>query len=232
MDTFTSGLDLYLKSSVIMSLVAAFVGGVLASATPCVYPMIPITASYVSGSNLGGSRLRGFVLSVVYVLGVALTYAAMGVIAALTGRLFGEINTSPWSHIIVANVMIILGLGMLDVYTLPYLGPAGSSKPSGFVSVFFVGMASGLVAGPCTAPVLGVLLAYAASTQQILFAGVLLFVFALGMGCLLIVVGTFSSVVSSLPRSGEWMAVIKKVLGVIMIVIGQYFLVRAGQLIS
>jgi len=228
----TNSLDIYLKSSVPMSFVAAFVGGVLVSATPCVYPMIPITVGFVGGSNLGGSRARGFVLSLIYVLGLAVTYAAMGMIAALTGRLFGEINSSPWSHIIVANIMIVLGLGMLDVYTLPHLGLTRASKPSGLVSVFFVGMASGLVAGPCTAPVLGVLLAYAASTQQIVFAGTLLFVFAIGMGCLLVVVGTFSGVLTSLPRSGEWMVVVKKALGVVMIVLGQYFLMRAGQLMS
>jgi cytochrome c-type biogenesis protein len=231
MEQLINNLELYLKASVIMSFVAVFLGGVLTSFTPCVYPMIPITASYVGSNNLGGSKLRGCVLSVFYVTGVAVTYACLGVFAAVTGRLFGEIGTNPYAYFIVANIIIILGLGMLDVFPIPMIASKSSPKTGGIFAVFLVGIASGFVAGPCTAPVLGVLLAYVASTQNILLGGGLLFVFAFGMGLLLILVGTFSGVMAALPKSGEWMVKIKKAFGIIMIGLGEYFLIKMGELL-
>lgn len=230
MQELVNSLDVYLKGSAVMSFLAAFLGGVLTSFTPCVYPMIPITAGYVGSRNLGGSKVRGFVLSLFYVVGVAVTYAALGVIAALSGRFFGEFNTNPWVHFVVANVMILLGLAMLDVFTIPMIGIGSGPTSGGFFSVFLLGIVSGFVAGPCTAPVMGVLLAYVATTRDLLFGGGLLFVFALGMGLLLVLVGTFSGILAALPRSGEWMVKIKKVLGLAMIGLGEYFLIRMGQL--
>jgi len=231
MEQMIGNLQVYLKASMLMSFVAAFFGGLLTSFTPCVYPMIPITVSYVGGGNLGGSKVRGFVLSLFYVIGVAVTYASLGVFAAITGRLFGQISTNPYAYFIVANIIIILGLGMLDVFTLPLIAPKASPKSGGVIGAFFVGIASGFVAAPCTAPVLGVLLAYVASTQDIIFGGSLLFVFAFGMGALLVLVGTFSGVLAALPKSGEWMVKIKKGLGLFMIGLGEYFLIKMGQLL-
>ncbi|OQY11755.1 MAG: hypothetical protein B6I30_06155 [Desulfobacteraceae bacterium 4572_187] len=231
MEELINNMELYLKASIFMSFIAAFAGGVLASFTPCVYPMIPITVSLVGSRNLGGSRAKGFLLSLLYVAGVAVTYAAMGVFAAMTGRLFGEINTNPWAFIIVANIIIFLGLGMLDVFYLPTFSPKFSPKLGGFAGIFLGGIISGFVAGPCTAPVLGVLLAFVASTQNMILGGSLLFVFAFGMGIILMLVGTFSGVMASMPKSGEWMVKVKKILGYFMIGLGEYFLIKAGQLI-
>ena len=215
-----------------MSFVAAFAGGLVASLTPCVYPMIPITASVVGSRNVGGSRIKAFILSLVYVSGVATTYAAMGIFAAITGRLFGEINSNPYTYFVVANIIIVLGLGMLDVFTFPMIAPKHSTRSRfGITGVFVMGMASGLVAGPCTAPVLGVLLAYVSSTRNVFLGGSLLFVFAFGMGILLILVGTFSGLLAALPKSGEWMIKIKKALGIFMIGLGEYFLIKMGQLL-
>ncbi len=231
MENLVNNLEVYLNASVFMSLLAAFVGGLLTSFTPCVYPMIPITAGYVSSGNLGGSKLKGFWLSICYVLGVAFTYASLGMVAALTGNLFGQISTNPWAYLIVANIIILFGLGMLDVFQMPMVGKALNVKKRGGVGAFIMGMASGFLAAPCTAPVLGVLLAYVASTQSVLFGGSLLFVFALGMGLLLIIVGTFSGIMASLPKSGMWMEKIKKGLGFTMIFVGEYFLIKMGQLL-
>ncbi len=229
MEQFINNMELYLQASVMMALTAAFAGGVLASLTPCVYPMIPITAGYVGERNLGGSKLRGAMLSLVYVFGLSVTYAAMGMFAALTGRLFGEFSTNPWAFIMVANIVILLGLSMFDLFTIPVTAPKTSIGGNGIFGIFLVGILSGFVAGPCTAPVLGVMLAYVATTHNILFGGALLFVFAVGMSLLLILVGTFSGVLASLPRSGIWMEKIKKGIGVVMILLGEYFLITAGQ---
>ncbi|NOQ46699.1 MAG: cytochrome C biogenesis protein [Desulfobulbaceae bacterium] len=230
MENFLNQMETYLQSSLLLSFAAAYLGGLLASLTPCVYPMIPITAGVVGNSNLGGSKLRGFLLSLSYITGIAVTYSAMGIFAAATGRFFGTINTSPWTFLIVGNIILLLGLGMLEVFQPPSFAPKFTAKTKGIPSVFLVGMASGLVAGPCTAPVLGVLLAYVASTRNMILGGSLLFVFAFGMGAILLVVGTFSGLMTAIPRSGRWMVGIKKMLGLFMIGLAEFFLVKAGMM--
>jgi len=230
MELFINGLNGYLQSSIAMAFAAAFAGGLLASLTPCVYPMIPITVGYIGSSNIGGSKRRAFILAVVYVTGIAVTYSAMGLFAAISGRLFGEFNSSPWSFLVLANVMLLLGLSMLDVFTLPVFTPKDNGKKGGIIPIFVLGLSSGFVAGPCTAPVLGVLLAYVASTGNAVLGGALLFVFAFGMGVLLIVAGTFSGLMASMPKSGNWMVTIKKGLAWVMIILAEYFLIQAGKL--
>lgn len=231
MEQLVNGLQLYLQTSVTMAFLAALLGGFLTSLTPCIYPMIPITVGHIGSSNIGGSRTRAFLLSVVYVLGVAVTYAAMGVFAALSGRLFGEFNSSPWSYLFVGNVILLLGLSMLDVFTLPMFAPKPGGRSGGLLTTFGLGLSSGLVAGPCTAPVLGVLLAYVATTGNGLLGGALLFVFAFGMGLFLIVVGTSSGIMAAIPKSGNWMVNVKKGLGWLMVILAEYFLVQAGTLL-
>ena len=230
MEQFLAQLDVYLQTSLVLSFAAAFIGGLVVSYTPCIYPMIPITVGAISNANLGGSRLRGFFLSLAYVSGMAVTYAAMGLFAAATGRFFGAVNTNPITFLLVGNLILLLGLGMLDVFTLPTIAPRFTTKIKGLPGIFLIGMASGLVAGPCTAPVLGVLLAYVASTGSLTLGAALLFVFAFGMGILLIAVGTFSGLLAAMPRSGAWMVTIKKILGFFMIALAEYFFIQAGKM--
>jgi len=230
MDVLLSQFDTYLQSSLLASLVIAFAGGVLASLTPCVYPMIPITAGVIGHANVGGSRRRGFALSLIYVTGMALTYAALGVFAAATGRFFGTINSSPWTFLVVGNIILLFGLAMLDAVPLPSFAGRLTSTRLGWAGIFVAGISSALVAGPCTTPVLGTLLAYTASSHSLLMGGLLLFVFSLGMGALLLGVGTFSSFLAALPRSGPWMVLIKKIMGGLMLIMAQYFFLKAGTL--
>jgi len=230
MDILLSQFDTYLQSSLLASLIIAFIGGVLASLTPCVYPMIPITAGVIGHANVGGSKWRGLSLSLTYVTGMALTYAALGIFAAATGRFFGTINSSPWTFLVVGNIILLFGLGMLDVVQLPAFAGKFTSRRLGWTGIFLAGISSALVAGPCTTPVLGTLLAYTASSQSLLAGGLLLFVFSLGMGALLLGVGTFSSFLASIPRSGAWMVTIKKTIGLLMLAIAQYFFIKAGSL--
>lgn len=228
-----NGIEAWLGASIPLALAAAFAGGVLASLTPCVYPMIPIVSAYVGSRTVGErTRLRSFSLSLAYVVGMALVYAALGMTAALTGRLFGEISTSPLAHFLVANVIVLLGLNILEVVPLPQLPSFNPSqeKRKGIFGALLVGAASGLVASPCTAPVMGVLLTWVGTRQNVFLGGSLLFAFSLGMGSLLILVGTFSGVLATLPKSGKWMVGVKKTLGLIMLALGEYFLIRAGQL--
>lgn len=226
-----NNIDSYLQSVSIMALVASYLGGLLVSLTPCVYPMIPITIGVVGSSNIGGSRIRGFLLSLSYVTGLALSYAGLGLFAAATGQFFGAINTNPYTFLFVGNILLFFALGMLDVFTLPFINANITTQAKGIPGTFLIGMSSALVAGPCTAPALGSLLAYAGSSGNLFFGSILLFTFAFGMGTVLLLAGTFSGVLATLPKSGEWMVKAKKIIGLLMIGLAEYFFIQAGKML-
>ncbi len=233
MDGFLQGLEGYLSASPFLAYIAVFLSGVLTSFTPCVYPMIPITIAYIGGHS-GESRLRGFSLSIFYVIGMAATYSALGAFAAMTGKLFGAASTNPILYLVVANIFIFLGLSMLDVFTLPIPSFLTSRQPgkkaSGYFGAFIVGLLAGTVAAPCTAPVLGVVLTFVAAKQNVFYGVTLLFLFSIGLGTLLIIVGTFAGLMSSMSKTGKWSVAIKKFFGWVMIGTGEFFLVQAGIL--
>jgi thiol:disulfide interchange protein DsbD len=234
-ENLLNNLTLYLQESVLLAFLAAYAGGVLISFTPCTYPLIPVTVGFI-GAQGPTSKLRGFVLSIFYVGGLALTYSLLGALAALSGKLFGQIQTTTWTYFIMANLCLFMGLAMLDVFTISLPIPQKIMKLSsnkdkrGFFSSFLIGAASGVVIGPCTAPVLAVLLGYVAMQTNLLLGLSLLFIFAFGMGTLLIILGTFAGFISSLPQSGKWMTKIKFVFGLILIGAAEYFLYTAGAL--
>ena len=239
MQNLIDNFEIYLEGSKVLACLAAYLGGVLVSFTPCVYPVAPIIVAY-TGARGGGSRLKGLILSLSYVLGMALTYTALGIFAALSGKLFGQIQTNPWTQLLVANLFMLMGLSMLDVFTLNMPQPqfisgigqdsSSSSSRKSILGSFIIGIASGLILGPCTAPVLAVLLGFVATTQKVFFGMILLFLFALGMGSLLILLGTFTGLLTSLPKGGLWMVKIKKFFGWIFLGIGEYYLIQAGKL--
>ena len=234
-ENFIDGLSAYLQGSYLLAYLAVYLGGVLVSFTPCVYPVVPITVAYI-GARGSDSRRRAFLLSLIYVLGMAVTYTLLGAVAALSGKLFGQIQTNPWTFFLMGNLCILMGLSMLDVFALRISTPAfvtraqSHRRTAGMGGSFLVGAASGLVMGPCTAPALAVVLGYAATRQNVLFASSLMFVFAVGMGTLLILLGTFAGLLAGLPRSGVWMTRISRLAGWILLGTGEYFLVNAGIL--
>jgi thiol:disulfide interchange protein DsbD len=208
-----------------------FFTGVLTSLTPCIYPMIPITAAIVGGQSVGRSTRRGVALTFAYVFGLSLVYALLGLLAGLTRTLFGTVSASPWAAIVTGNLLLLFGLWMLDA--IPIRIPAallGSSRASvtSLGGAFVMGCASGLVAAPCSAPVLASVLTWVAVTKSAVLGFVYLFVFSIGMCALLIVVGIFGASVARLPRSGAWMVWIKRVLALVMIGAAEYYFVRAG----
>ncbi len=233
MNTLIENFELYLNGSPAFALLAVFLGGLAASFTPCTYPMIPITVAIIGGKSIGSKkRLTGFLLSLIYVAGMATTYAVLGMIAALTGRFFGEINSSPWVFFIVGNILLILALIMMNVIPMPtFSSKIETGKMSGRGGVFLIGVASGLVAGPCTAPVLAIVLGYVATTKSVVFGGILLFVFAFGMGTVLLLAGSFSGFLTSMPKSGNWMNRFKVGISILMILAAEYFFVRMGQML-
>ncbi|MDD5006221.1 MAG: cytochrome c biogenesis protein CcdA [Candidatus Omnitrophica bacterium] len=206
----------------------AFFAGVLVSFTPCVYPLVPITVGYI-GASASGSRLKGFLLSLIYALGVATTYSILGILASLTGKVFGQMAGNPWSYFILANVCIFFGLVLWDVFTIP-MPVFNTTKivPKSIFLVFLLGLVSGLIVGPCIVPVLATILIYVATKQNLLYGVFLLFCFAYGLCTVLILSGTFSSILVNLPKSGIWATRIKKFCGLILIGAGEYFLIQAG----
>jgi thiol:disulfide interchange protein DsbD len=206
--------------------VSVFLGGIALSFTPCVYPLIPVTAGYI-GINSGSSRFKGLLLSLVYVTGLAVTYSALGVIAALTGRMFGSISSHPATLITVGVIFILFGLSMLKVFVfyLPTIVRMSHIRIKGYFSVFLLGLASGLIASPCVVPALVAILVYLGTTKNILYGATLLFMFAFGMGLTLILAGTFSAILMNFPKSGKWMLYVEKICACVLIGFGVYFIV-------
>ena len=229
-----------LSASPTTAIPVLFLAGVLTSLTPCIYPMIPITAAIVGGGEataVGGaprSRLRPLLLSLVYVLGLALVYATLGLLAGLTGTMFGTVSSNPWLYFVMANVLILAALAMLDVIPVrmpsALLQRAATAGTGGrFGGAFVMGALSGLVAAPCSAPVMAAVLTWVTATKSALLGFLYLFAFSLGMCALLVVVGVSTGAVSRLPRAGVWMLRVKKVFGLLMLGVAEYYLIKAGQ---
>jgi thiol:disulfide interchange protein DsbD len=224
-------IEQYLTSGSILMIPVAYFSGLLVSLTPCVYPLIPVTISFIGGQKTS-SRWRAFFISVVYVLGISVTYSVLGVIASLTGKIFGIFSRSPIVFVLVGVLFIFLGLNMSEIIYIPFLEFnffTPKDKPKNLFSVFLVGTMSGLVVGACTSPVLGAILSFIAMKQNLVLGIFSMISFAFGMGTILIIVGTFSNII--ILKSGKWMVWIKKVLGIILILMGIYFIYDAIQMI-
>jgi len=215
------------RSSSVWLLVVSFFGfGLLLSLTPCVFPMIPILSSIIVGSGRDGhgvSHLRGFVLSLSYVLGMATTYATAGVAAALTGTLLAATLQNPWILGSFAALFVALSLSMFGFYELqlPVFLQSRVSEEARHLhggslpGVAAMGALSALIVGPCVAAPLAGALLYIGQTGDTVLGGVALFALALGMGTPLLAVGLSAG--SLLPKSGPWMEAVKKAFGVILL---------------
>jgi thioredoxin:protein disulfide reductase len=208
--------------------VSVFFAGVVLSFTPCVYPLLPVTASYI-GVTAKGSKLKGLFLSFLYVTGLAISYSALGLVAALTGKMFGRISSHPITLIAVGSIFVILGLSMFKVFALyfPTVVQLSHFKNKGGISALLLGMLSGLVASPCVAPALVAILTYLATTRDVVYGATLLMVFAYGMGLTLILIGIFSTALLHLPKSGRWMIYVERICASVLIGVGIYFIFNA-----
>ena len=236
-----SSISTQLSSNPLTAIPLLFLAGVLTSFTPCIYPMIPITAAGVGGGSVGTtgapvSRRRALALTLAYVLGLSLVYAALGLFAGLTGTLFGSVSANPWLYFAMANVLILAALAMLDAIPvrLPQALVQRAATAGGGGSVggaLTMGAMSGLVAAPCSAPVMAAVLTWVTTTHSAALGFVYLWVFSLGLCALLVVVGLSSGSLARLPRAGTWMLWIKRVFAVIMIGVAEYYLTQMGQLL-
>lgn len=234
------GVAELLVSQPLVAYPVVFAGGVLTSLTPCIYPMIPITAAVVGAARSGdavhqaGRQRRTVSLTFSYVIGLAIAYATLGLIAGLSGSLFGAISTNKWALLLMANLLLAFALMMLDVLPVPVpteLMSRAARMGDGqrLVGAFLMGAASGVVAAPCGAPVMATLLTWVAGTHSAWRGFSYLFVFSLGMCALLVVVGLSSGEVSRLPRAGAWMLRVKTFFALLMFGMSEYYLLQAGQ---
>ena len=234
-----SGLADALSGRPLSAIPLLFLGGLLTSLTPCVYPMIPITVALVGQESLGSkaaSKWRPLLLTLSYVVGVAVVYAMLGVIAGMSGTIFGSISSNPWLYFLQANVLLLAGLFMLDVFTfrlptstLEWASRVGSGGH--YSGAFAMGSVSGLVAAPCGAPVMAAVLTWVTRTQSAVLGFIYLFVFSLGMCALLVVIGVSSGSAARLPKAGAWMLRVKRIFGFVMLGVAEYYLVKMGQVL-
>ncbi len=218
------GLGRQLAAGSLAAFAAAFAGGVLTSLTPCVYPLIPITVS-IFGARRSGSRAQAMALSGLYVLGLAAMYSALGATAALTGKAFGTVMQNPWVIGAVAILFIAMAASMFGAFELQL--PASlqarlsSVGGAGYAGALAMGLVAGLIAAPCTGPVLTAALAFVATKGSVAYGVAIMFAYALGIGLLFFLIGAFSL---SLPKSGPWMDTVKSVFGVALLAMALVYL--------
>lgn len=206
--------------------VMVFLGGLALNLTPCVYPMIPITITYFGG-QAQGKKGNLIAHSGLYVIGMAVTYSILGVVAAMTGGLFGAANQYPPVLIGIALVMVLLALSMFDVYELRVpqsLNRLAGGTQKGFGGTFLMGITVGIVAAPCIGPFVLGLLTYVGNRGNALLGFAMFFVLALGLGVPFLILGIFSGSIHRLPRSGAWMIWVRKIFGFILLIMAVYFL--------
>jgi thiol:disulfide interchange protein DsbD len=208
-----------------LTLLAIFVLGLALNLTPCVYPLIPITIGYFSQQS-GNSRGRRVALSTLYVLGIAVTYSALGVFSALSGKLFGSWLQHPAVLVFFALLMLVMASSMFGAFELsvPQFISRRSGGQAGLAGALTMGLVIGIVAAPCVGPFVISLIALVSSLQSPFLGFLMFFVLAIGLGLPYLFLGIFSSSATSLPRSGMWMVQVKKAMGFILIAMAFYFL--------
>jgi thiol:disulfide interchange protein DsbD len=225
------------------ALAICFAAGVMASLTPCVYPMIPIVVAYMGGAEsaaiAGGApresrRLRVLLRSLFYVAGMALVYTALGLTAILVRRPFGSLTQGFWGYGFVATVLVVFGLSLFGLFEIRVpgfiLSRVETGPRRGNWGALAMGATSAVVAAPCAAPIVAPLAAWVARENRLVFGSLAMLSFSLGLCLLLVLLGVSSGLAASLPRPGGWMVRLKQVMGVLMLLTAALFFYWGGQL--
>jgi thiol:disulfide interchange protein DsbD len=227
-DAFTRALE----RGRLAAIAVAFGWGALGSLTPCVYPMIAITVS-VFGAKQAKSRWQGFGLSLSFVAGIVAMFVPLGVVAALTGKLFGAALQNAWVTVGISMLLVGMAASMFGAFefALPssLTNRLATMGGIGLRGAFVLGLVSGVIAAPCTGPVLTGILAFIAKTRSIGFGAGSMAAFAIGLGLPFLLVGTFAV---QLPKSGRWMVHVKSFFGIVLLVVAAYFMGNAFPALS
>jgi len=208
-------------------LLALFVGGLLLNLTPCVFPMLGVTVS-IFGARRKEPIPKVVTTAVLYVLGICVTYTALGVVAALTGGLFGAALQSVWGNLVLGGLMLVLSLGMFGAFEMQpplwLMDRLGGAQATNMAGAFLSGLGVGIIAAPCVGPFVVAVLALIAQRADVGFGVRTMFTLSLGLGFPYLFLATFSNLLQALPRSGDWMVWVKHAFGTLMAAIGIYYL--------
>lgn len=219
---FVDLINQSLSGNLVVALPLIFVAGVFTSFSPCILSMLPVLVGYVGGYS-NASRIKGFSMSLLFVLGLGVTFAILGITAASFGKVFGQIGT--YWYVIMAAVAIIMGLQLLGVLQISLPGlKTVPVKTKGILGSFLMGLFFGLVASPCATPVLAVIMTYLAVKGDLVFGGLMLFVYGFGHGVPLLIAGTFTGALKSLRQFQRYSSIITYASGGILILLGAYLL--------
>jgi thiol:disulfide interchange protein DsbD len=212
--------------AMVWTLLGIFVGGMALNLTPCVYPLLPITVSYFGGKS-GQGQGRLLVHGLFYLVGLALTNSALGVAAALTGGLMGAMLQNPIVLLAVAVILVFFATSLFGFWELRLPGgltQAASKSYAGYFGSLFMGLTLGLVAAPCIGPFVLGLLTWVASLGSPWLGFLVFFTLSLGLGLPLFILAMFSGSLEKLPRSGEWMLWVRKLMGWVLVGMAAYFI--------
>lgn len=210
-------------------LLLTFLAGILTSLSPCIFPMIPITLAILGHRSSERTRLRNFMMSFTYVMGIALTYAALGVVAAKTGAMFGSYLGNPWVLGFTATLFFVMSVSLYGAFDLQMPNwvrqrLANTKTDTSLMGAFLAGLLAGVLASPCVGPILVGILTFVAQTQNVTYGFFYLFAYAFGIGQLFLILGLTSHVSRFLPKSGPWMNAVKFFFGTLMLTAGFYYL--------
>jgi len=209
----------------VLALLLAFGTGLLLSFSPCTYPMIPITVSIFAGQARGMGR--GFFLSLLYVLTMAVIYGIMGAVVASVGGVFGAWLANPIVVGVIVGIFVIFALSMFGLYELQVPGALRNKMAGkggdGVGGAIVLGAVAALVVSPCVGPFVAGIMLYIATTGSAFLGFIILFTFALGLGTLFMLIGTFSSAIQALPNAGQWMESVKRFFGFVLLLMALYF---------
>jgi len=221
----------YIHTNAWLALVAVFLGGIITASNPCVLAMIPLMMSFVAGrKDEKPSMGRASLYSFVFILGLALTFTALGMVAALAGKIYGDVS-GIW-NLIVAVVCVLMGLHLAGVMTLPIPSLGGKIQPKtrGYAGALLLGLLFGLVSAPCAGPILIVLLTYlAGSGASVVWGAVLLLVYALGHSVLILIAGTSMGAARTLlenKKTTRTLELLRRAAGAVIVLVGIYFAYR------
>lgn len=199
MESLFSNIEIIVRQNHFIAFIAVFFGGLISSASPCVLTAIPLIVGYVGGYS-EGNRKKAVLFSLVYVIGLSLTFTILGITASFVGKILLLLGN--WVYIIFAIIGVTMGLKLMGIINVPMpFGRSANVKRKGLLGAFMLGVLTGAVSSPCATPVLAVILAYAATEGDIFYGGTLLFTYAIGHCVLIFLAGLSVGIAESLIKS-------------------------------
>lgn len=219
-------LETSLNNKPLWAIFIAFLGGIISSISPCVLSILPIIIGYIGGYSENKTS-KAFTQSLLFVLGLTITLTIVGLIAALAGKVIGSFIGPMW-YILLAVISIIMGLSLLEVFYIRFptlIKDMPQNKYGKIFSPIILGMAFGLIATPCSTPILIALVSYVAYQGSIVFGTIMLLAYAFGHGIILLLCGTFTGILKEIGFLRKWTSYITKISGILLILIGIYLII-------